>query len=96
MSSAAQNTAALQQILTGTDPDPAGMYGLAASHYTDPGAVEARCSHAAGTFPSVVALFAASKHHKNRPLSFAAKNEQSPSLRRSLRHSDAQVKRPRG
>ena len=92
MSFTSHTTAALQQILTDTDPDPAGMYGLMVRHYADPDAVEALCDYAKGSFPSLVALFAASKHHKNRPRSFGARTRLSPSLRRSLWHSDTQVK----
>ena len=89
MSDTSHNTAALQRILTDTDPDPAGLFDLVVSHYTDPGAVEALCNHAAGSFPLLVALFAGSKHHKTR---LVAKIVKSPSLRRSLLHSDAKVR----
>ena len=92
MSVTSHNTAALQQRLTSTGAGPSDLHDLMVRHYADPDAVEALCNHAAGSFPSLVALFAASKHHKNRPLSFAAKRKQSPSQRRSLRLSDAQVK----
>ena len=91
MSNTSQNTAALQQILTDTDPDPAGLYDLASSHYTDPDAIEALCDYTKGSLPSLVALFAASKHLKYRPRSFGARTRLPPSLLRSLWHSDTQV-----
>ena len=57
------------------------------SHYADPGAVEALCDHAEGSFPSLVALCAGLKHVQNGPPSRPRKrNKPAP-----LWLSDAQV-----
>ena len=61
MSDTSHNTAALQQILADTEPDPAGLFDLVVRHYTEPGAAEVLCKHAEGSFPSLVALYAGLK-----------------------------------
>ena len=88
MSNTSQSTAALQQRLTSTGAGPSDLHDLMVRHYADPDVVEALCYHAAGSFPSLVALFAGSKHPKNRPLSWSdRKNQLAP-----LELFDAQVK----
>ena len=61
MSDTSHNTAALQQSLTDTGPDPAGLFDLVVRHYADPGAVEVLRKHAEGSFPSLVTVYAALK-----------------------------------
>ena len=62
MSDTSHDTAALQQILTATDPDPAGMYGLVMDHYLDTDAIEALCDHAKSSVPLQVAVYAGMFH----------------------------------
>ena len=62
MSDTSINTAALQQILTGTEPGPAGLFDLVVRHHTDPDAAEVLCAYATGSFPLLTAVFAGTKH----------------------------------
>ena len=58
MSDTSRNTAALQQSLADPELDPAGLFALVMSHYTDPAAAEVLCKHAEGSLPSLVMVYA--------------------------------------
>ena len=89
MSDTSQITAALQKFLVDTEPDPAGLFDLTVRHCIYPAAAEVLYNHAEGSFPSLVAVYAGSKHAVLGLRPWVSTQKQN--IQRAARDFDAQV-----